>query len=186
MINKNIVLMLQDGLSRSTNQKIYPADIASLLGYGATQIKQYVKWALEGEIKKPNERLERAASFACRIGETEGFESLFPLIPKLSGDLDNDEWMRRTGMRMDKMINQDLSVAGQLSLVDELPEPESDHQIKQYFGFATPLSLPMLQADTKSGHINESYDTLISKLNSMFGDKWFYDFAQVKAALVAL
>lgn len=128
MSNKNIVLMLQDGLSSSTRQDIYPADLASLLGYGATQLKQYVKWAKAGNIEKPNERLERAAALAYRCGELEGFESLFPLIPKLSGELNDEEWFRRTGMRMDKMIRGDASTAGQLDLIESAPETENDHQ----------------------------------------------------------
>lgn len=185
MSNKNVLLMLHDGLSRETNQTLYPADLACLLGYGATQIKQYFKWATEGEIKSPNDRLERAATFAYRIGELEGFSSLFPLIPKLSGNLDNDEWMRRTSMRMNKMMADDSSTAGQLDLIDN-QEAESDHQIKQYFGFVSPLGLGMIKHDTESGHITESYEALITKLNDMFGEKVHYDFEQVKAALVAI
>lgn len=186
MSNKNIVLMLQDGLSSSTRQDIYPADLASLLGYGATQLKQYVKWAKAGNIEKPNERLERAAALAYRCGELEGFESLFPLIPKLSGDLNDEEWFRRTGMRMDKMIRADASTAGQLDLIESVTETESDHQINKFFGFASPLNLDMLRMDTESGHISESYETLLAELHKMFGELGHYDFAQVKAALVSI
>ncbi|PNI01191.1 hypothetical protein C1N32_20730 [Vibrio diazotrophicus] len=186
MSNKNIVLMLQDGLSSSTRQDIYPADLASLLGYGATQLKQYVKWAKAGHIEKPNERLERAAALAYRCGELEGFESLFPLIPKLSGDLNDEEWFRRTGMRMDKMIRADASTAGQLDLIESVTEPENDHQIKKFFGFASPMNLDMLRMDTESGHISESYETLLAELHKMFGELGHYDFDQVKAALVAI
>lgn len=178
--------MLQDGLSSSTRQEIYPADLASLLGYGATQLKQYVKWAKAGHIEKPNDRLERAAALAYRCGELEGFESLFPLIPKLSGDLNDEEWFRRTGMRMDKMIRPDASAAGQMDLIESANETETDHQIKKFFGFASPMNLDMLRMDTESGHISESYETLLAELHKMFGELGHYDFAQVKAALVSI
>lgn len=178
MSNKNILLMLHDGLSRETDQKLYPTDLASLLGYGGTQIKQYFKWAKDGEIKKPNERLERVCSFAYRLGELEGFSSLFPLIPKLAGEMNGDEWQS-------KKIASDSSTAGQLDLIDS-HEPESDSQTKPNFGFASPLNLPMLKQDTKSGHIPVEYDVLIAKLTSMFGEYGHYDFSQVKAALVAI
>lgn len=186
MTNKNIVLQLHEDLNKSTGQKIYPADIAHLLGYGATQIKQYFKWARAGEISKPNERLERAASFAYRLGELEGFESLFPLIPKLSGELDDAEWMNRTGRRMDKMLRSDKSIEGQLDLVEEVNKTESDDQKKVYFGHCSPLALNMIESDISQGHISENYDALIDQLHAMFGEQGHYEFAEVKAALVAL
>lgn len=128
MSNNNIVIKLHDSLSKATAQKLYPTDIAFLLGYGSTQIKDYFKLAKKGKISKPNKRLERAALLAYRLGKVEGFESLFPLIPKLSGDLDDAEWMNRTGRRMDKMLRVDQSIAGQLDLIEESKKPENDDQ----------------------------------------------------------
>ncbi|MCG9785413.1 hypothetical protein L1D52_24190 [Vibrio brasiliensis] len=185
MSNENILLTLHDGLSKETAQKIYPADLAHLLGYGATQIKEYVRTLKAGRTPKPNARLERAAHFAVRLGELEGFSSLFPLIPKLSGNLDNEEWMNRTGMRIGKMINAHESSEVQLDLIDG-KETETDHQIKKFFGFASPLSLDMIEQDTKSGHIPVPYDVVIEQLIKMFGKLGHYEFAKVKAALVAL
>lgn len=185
MDNKNIVIMLREGIGQATGQKIYPVDIAHLLGYGGTQIKQYFKWAYAGEIKKPNERLERVARFAYRLGELEGFESLFPLIPKLAGELDNADWSRRTGQRMDKMIRSNRSIEGQLDLVEEIKRTENDDQITQFFGITSPLTLNMIESDTQNGHISVSYDALINQLQ-VFDDKGSYEFEEVRAALVAL
>ncbi|NGZ17996.1 hypothetical protein G6Z94_11665 [Vibrio aestuarianus] len=187
MSNKNIVLMLHENLDKATGQSIYPADIAHLLGYGATQIKQYFKWAREGEIQKPNDRLERAASFAYRLGELEGFESLFPYIPKLSGNLDNAEYMVRTGRRMDKMMRADRSIEGQLDLIKDTNEAETDDQTTAFYGSVSPLSVAQIYSDVINGHISEEYGKLICQLHHMFGEQEEgYAFAEVKAALVAL
>lgn len=185
MDNKNIVIMLREGVSSATNQKIYPTDIAALLGYGGTQLKEYFKLANRGETKT-NARLERAARFAYRLGELEGFESLFPLIPKLSGELDDDEWSRRTCSRMDKMISADQSTAGQIDLVEKLEKAENDDQTKSFYGNTSPLALNQIQSDIEHGHIAEGYDRLIAQLNSMFGEQGHYEFSEVKAALVTL
>ncbi|MFL7036473.1 hypothetical protein BCS71_25740 [Vibrio lentus] len=186
MSNNNIVIKLHDSLSKATAQKLYPTDIAFLLGYGATQIKDYFKFAKKGKISKPNKRLERAALLAYRLGKVEGFETLFPLIPKLAGDLDDAEWMNRTARRMDKMLRVDQSIVGQLDLIEESKKPENDDQIKLYFGYCSPLALNMIESDISQGHISENYDALIEQLYAMFGKKGHYEFAQVKAALVAL
>lgn len=176
MSNKNIVLMLHEGLDKSTGQKVYPTDIAHLLGYGPTQIKQYFKWAKEGEIKKPNDRLERAAWFAHRLGELEGFETLFPLIPKLSGELDDAECIRRAICRANKVMRGDKSIEGQMDLVEETERPETDDQNKPLLvslecpEMVEEVSQPEPQEDFAKGY-KENVEVCACLIEQHFSDK---------------
>lgn len=149
MSNKNILLMLHEELSRCTAQKIYPTDLADLLGYGTTQIKAYFRAAKAGEIENPNARLERSAFLAFRVGQLEGFESLFPLIPKLSGDFDDSHWLKKIGMRVKNTNESDPTTNGQIDFI----ESETDDKEKLLecikLDCKTYLSLPV-QADYDS------------------------------------
>lgn len=136
----NIVIDLFDGLSKATAQSIYPQDLADLLGYGKTQLKEYVREARKdalvpwdnkrkldkGEVRE-NLRLERAAEFAVLLGQANGFESLFPYIQKLSGNLDDAEWLRRQRNRVGKMIPADPTTKNQISIDDVISESETAH-----------------------------------------------------------
>lgn len=125
----NIVLKLLEGLSGSTNQDIFPHDLADLLGYKKTQLREYVKKAREGSIDKPNERLERVAQFAVMLGEANGFESLFPFIGKLSTD-DDQKWLKRQVNRLNKLEKQDPTTAGQIH-IDEVVKADAPKPAKK-------------------------------------------------------
>ncbi|CAM3930045.1 MULTISPECIES: hypothetical protein [Vibrio] len=70
------------------------------------------------------------------------------------------------------------------SLCENLSESESTP--KAYYGFVSPLSQAMLRSDIESDHIDAPYESLISILKEMFGDRESYEFAQVRAGLVSL
>ena len=81
----NPLVELRRGLQSVSNEKIGRTDVADVLGYGHTQVKDYFKHlnlGTVGDASRENEigqnfRLERAATIACALGDAVGYDKVF-------------------------------------------------------------------------------------------------------------
>lgn len=118
-MTNNPLLELFQGLSECTRCRITPQDVGDVLGYGATQIKEYKRALISGKEMKRNKRLERAAEFAVLLGRANGFDTLFPYITKLSADSEAI-WNRKISGQLDR-ASKTVTEEHQLT-IDDLEE----------------------------------------------------------------
>ncbi|MDG3089166.1 hypothetical protein P7F88_25220 [Vibrio hannami] len=149
------------------SKKFTNADIAEVLGYGRTQIFDAVK-----KQKEPA-RLVRACEMANHLMDLGGNDALFRYMSKMDV---------ATSASLTEYVDKKVSKA-----LDQISIDEAIENNAQHFGFENPLTLDMLKEDIQNGYITEaSFTGLTIQLTQMFGYAKTYEFAQVKAALVAV